>query len=363
MPGAFVASVRFLVAAVCLLLPCGVGSEPLTEAVKHYENGRQLRQMRDYRGAAAAFEQAVAADSTYGDAHFALAGAYKTLSQFDRAIRAFETAGVLGVSDEHLQARIPDLLADAYSKWGLKSFKERKFREAVAAFEKSLGAKPDDAHIHYNVGLCYTKLHENEAARTAFERALQIDPNYLKPYKSLGDIQRREREFGLAERTYEKAIAIDSTYIDARAGLARVQLATGAFDAAAATLGRVVAIDPSHADGHLLLGYALNQLQRYHEAEEPLRRAIDLDSDNAEAHYRLAQSYYGTGEYRRAVKAGLVAVGRRRDFHPAEVVLADSYAELGQMSDASAWYLKAREDSRFRDYCSYRLDAIASTAQ
>ena len=337
------------------------GAGPAPQAVESYRAGYELMRVRDFRGAVTELERAVSADSTYGDASFALGQCYLTLNQYDRAVGAFERASRIGLPNPDLQSRLPSLLAGAYKKWGVTALQRRKFREAIRAFEHALQLQPEDARMHYNLGLCYGRLHESAAAQAAFEHAIEIDPGYLKPLKSLGDIHRRARLFGRASGLYSRALAVDSTFSDARAGLALVQIETQDYATAARTLERLVAIDPESAYGYLLLGHTLNKLQRYHEAEEPLRTSIDLDGENAEAHFRLAESYYGTGEYRKAVKASMGALRKRRDYRASQVVLADAYAELGETSNARTWYLEASTDSRFRDYCNHRLEKLAST--
>ena len=62
--------------------------KPDPAAVEYYSQGLQLLRNRDFPNAAIAMEQAVNADSTYGDAHYALAKTYKVLDQFDRAREA-----------------------------------------------------------------------------------------------------------------------------------------------------------------------------------------------------------------------------------------------------------------------------------
>jgi tetratricopeptide (TPR) repeat protein len=352
-----------LLAVLCALASVGeLPAEPSREAGESYRAGYELMSIRDFRGAASEFERAVAADSTYGDAYFALGQSYLTLNQYGRAVGALDKALQIGLSNPDLQKRLPSRLADAYKKWGVTSLSQRKFREAISAFEKSLQLQPDDARMQFNLGLCYGQLHESAAAQAAFERAIDVDPAYVKPYKSLGDIHRRARVFGRSLEFYHGALAIDSTFTEARAGVALVQIESRDFEAALKTLERLVRIDSTSAYGHLLLGHTLNQLKRYHEAEAPLlRTSIDLDGDNGEAHFRLAESYYGTGEYRQAVKAGVAATRKRRDYRAAQVVLADAYVELGETTNARTWYLEAASDSRFRDYCNHRIELLAKT--
>jgi tetratricopeptide (TPR) repeat protein len=50
------------------------------------------------------------------------------------------------------------------------------FQEALKLGEKNKA--PDDATVHYHLGLAYEKTGKNDLARQQLERVLKIDPNY-----------------------------------------------------------------------------------------------------------------------------------------------------------------------------------------
>ena len=114
----------------------------------------------------------------------------------------------------------------------------------------------------------------------------------------------------------------------------------------------------SFLDGLCLIGQTLSRKGRYHEAIAPLKQALEVDSKHAEAQYRLAEAYYGTGEWRKALEPGLEATRLQRNYHAAEVVVADSYSKLGKVTEARTWYNKAKQDARFRDWCELRLQEL-----
>ena len=340
--------------------PDAAARKPDPAAVQHYSKGLELLQNRDFRNAAIALEQAVGTDSTYGDAHYALAKTCKTLNQFDRAVRAFEAADRHGVSSERARERIPAQLADVYKKSAVQSFKQKKFREAIGGFEKALEHSPGDgdADVFYLLGLCYNALRQDAEAARAFQDAIDADSSYVKAIKSLADLQRRQGKLGGAAGTYRRAVALDPAYTKAYLGLAKVQIDSEDLDGALATLNKAVEVDPGFLQGLCLIGQTLSRKGRWHEAIKPLRRALEVDSDYAEAHYRLAEAYYGTGDWKKALDAGLDATRRQRNYHAAEVVVADSYSKLGQVAEARTWYKKARQDSRFRDWCEQQLKEL-----
>ena len=349
---------RLCLLSLLALLVTGPAQSQTPEAIDHYRTGYELLRNRNFRNAAIELEQAVLADSTYGEAHYALGMAFKVLNEYPKAIEAYEQARKLGIFPDRIGAELGQL----YHKSAIALYEQRKYKEAIAGFEKSLEFKSKNAKAIYAMGLCYNGLRDTDKARQAFERAIAADPEYAKSYRSLADIQRRSRDYGPAAETYRKAIAVDSTYMEAYGGLAQVMIDTEDLEGTVVLLQKAVVIDPKYANGHLLLGTALNRLGRQHEAVDPLRRATDLAPKDAEAHYRLGEAYYGKGDYRKAIEAGQRAVRLRRSFHPAELLLGDAYAKLGQVQDARTWYTQAMQDSRFRDYCKHQIEELKSAA-
>lgn len=346
---------RLLVALVLLLgADWSMAQDPDPKAVEHYRTGYDLIKAQNFRNAAIELTKATEADPNYGPPFYALGQAYKALNDYPKAIKAFEKAYELGVKKE----RIPTELATLYHQDGVKSYQKRKYKEAISSLEKSLQHNPKNAKAHYAIGLCYSQLRDSEGAKKAYQNAAKVDPSFIKSYKALGDIYRQNREYGPAAETYEKAIKIDPKFADAYGGLALTQIASQDLEKAVTTLNQAIEVRPKYANGHIILGSALNQLGRYHEAVAPLNKAIDIDGKNAEAHYRLAEAHYGTGDNRKAIESGLKAVRQKRSYYAAQVILGDAYGKLGQVQEARTWYSKAAKDSRYKDYCTHRLQEL-----
>ena len=118
---------------------------------------------------------------------------------------------------------------------------------------------------------------------------------------------------------------------------------------------------PEFAAGYLLEGIALSRLGRYTEAVRPLEEAVSRAPDDADARYRLAEAHYGRGAYEEARAGAREAVARRPDLAAAAVLVADASRQLGRLAEARAWYLRARADERYRDYCDARLRELGRT--
>ena len=343
---------RQLSFALALISVPALAQDP--EAVNHYRTGYDLMQKRSYRNAAIALEKAVVADSTYGNAHYALARAYKILNEYNKSISGFTAARALGTKPD----RCAKKLAQLYYKAAVKSYGQKKYSEAIAYFENALEFNPENAKALYAMGLSYNGLRESTKAKAAFKKAINADAKYAKAHKALGDIQRRDRDYGPAATSYQAAINADAKYTDAYGGLALVKFETTDVEGIVPLMEKALSIDAKYAEGHLFLGNALSQLGRQQDAVGPLRRAAELDSKNCEARFRLGEAYYGIGNYRQTIEAAQQATRCQRDYRAAEVLLGDGYFKLSQFEEARSWYGRAIADSRFKDYATHQLEEI-----
>ncbi|MBI2503306.1 MAG: tetratricopeptide repeat protein [Candidatus Latescibacteria bacterium] len=328
-------------------------------AAVHYQVGYRLFQAQSFRSAIPELEQAVAADSAYGDAFYTLGLSYGHLNEYDKAINAIEAAQNREMSAQNLKEGIPSILSSFYQKSAATFFRQNKYQEAIIRYEKSLAINPQDAKAQYSLGVCYSRMRNTEAARRAYAKAIEVDPSYAKAYKALGDLQRQSRNYGPAIEAYQKALALDSTLAEAWGGLARSQIDSQDLEGALKTLRQTLEINTKYQEGYVLLGYVLNQLGRQQDAIAPLRRAVDLEGEDPEAHFRLAEAYYALGDYRNTLRAAQNSLQYKKDNHPAEVTLADTYLKLGQKEQARVWYKKALVDSRFKDYCAHQLEELS----
>jgi tetratricopeptide (TPR) repeat protein len=260
-------------------------------AIAHYRNGDELLKRRNYRAAVVELEAAVAVDSTYGAAAYALGQSYRVLNDFPRAIKTFEAARRLGLFPE----RIGGELAQLYYRSAVALFQQRQYAESITQLQSSLALESTNAKAHYAMGLAYAGLRDEDQARQAYQKAILADSLDPKPVKALADIQRYRQELGAAAALYQRAIELDSSFLEAYGGLAQVKLETTDLEGTVSLMRQATAIDPQYADGYLFLGIALNQLGRQPQAIEPLHQAVRLAPRNAETHYRLGEAYFGKG--------------------------------------------------------------------
>jgi tetratricopeptide (TPR) repeat protein len=73
-------------------------------------------------------------------------------------------------------------------------------REAAEDFEKAVELSPENADIHYNLGLLYTDMNSFEKALAAFEKALQLKPSDKSAKQQVEGLKARLNPSGLKGR-------------------------------------------------------------------------------------------------------------------------------------------------------------------
>lgn len=151
-----------------LVLLCGlVTSVEAQEAIStRYDEGVKAFQDENYPLAVSTLEAVVSADPTYRDAELILARAYQRQGEFTRALALFTQRKERGVNgDRKLDFEI-----------GVVLFKQKKYSEAFAAFQRAKLKDPSDGQIDYYIGYSHRRDHQMRAALSAFERAETNNP-------------------------------------------------------------------------------------------------------------------------------------------------------------------------------------------
>jgi tetratricopeptide (TPR) repeat protein len=80
-----------------------------------------------------------------------------------------------------------DTLGWAYYQKGIYQSAISQFQEALRLREK--GGQPDDADLHYHLGLAYQKTNQPALARQQLEKAVKLSPNNADARKALSDLR------------------------------------------------------------------------------------------------------------------------------------------------------------------------------
>jgi tetratricopeptide (TPR) repeat protein len=233
--------------------------------------------------------------------------------------------------------------------------------DSIAAYRKSVAAKPDVFESNLNLGLQLAKAGQPDAeqylraatqlkpashategqyrawislgetleksnpedALAAFARAAALQPKEAEPHLSAGQLLERENKFADAEQEYKRALTLDSRSTDAAIGLANIYMRGRRFPEAEDYLRKLLAEHVDSAPVEIQLGRVLAAEGKSDAAIAELQAGLKLSPGDDAAQRDLAELYTTAGKNgeAEAVYRGLLAT------HPSE---AELHRRLGQ---------------------------------
>ena len=226
--------------------------------------------------------------------------------------------------------------------------------ESIAAYRKSVAAKPDIFESNLNLGLMLARTNNPEAeqflraatalkpsdksqaahteegqarawlalahlleekkpeeAFQAYHKASELTPKDPEPHLSAGLLHERRKEFSDAEAEYKQVLALapqpadshasdahvgDAQTTDAAIGLTNIYMKSGRLAEAEPLLRRLAGVRSEDAAIHLQLGRVLEAEDKKADAIVELQAALKLNPSDHDAQRELADLYASTGK-------------------------------------------------------------------
>jgi tetratricopeptide (TPR) repeat protein len=231
---------------------------------------------------------------------------------------------------------------------GAGYYNQGLYKEAEAAFARSVTVNPKAAITHYTLGNVYVKLGEMDKAAASYEQTIRLDHRYLKAYSALSDIYLKRENFEQAIELLKRAQEISSDNQDIRNAL---EFATfeymsdclnkgvdaylaGDKQEAFSLLRAALEVRPDFAYTHYTLAYFYYSDEIFTEAEKELREAIRLNPEFSFAYKLLGDIYFKRQEYPKVIAVYQDALER----NPGSAVLRNdiglAYMQLERYEEA-----------------------------
>lgn len=283
--------------------------------------GQALVELRDYTAASAAFDESLRLDPSQADTWIAQGNLLAQLGQGERssqqersreALIAYTRAVELRPTDaqallgqctmfnrvgEYDMAAAACLAAiqgdgnwgrdrefvDALNQQSIALTGQGSYEEALAAINRVVGLRPEDAQSWNHQGVILWYLMRYEAALNANQRALDLNPNLALAWFNRGIIFRTLQQHEQALAMYDQAIDLDpfSAPVWANRSVALWHLQR--YQAALESADRAITIDPTSVQALYNKGAALSSLERHAEALAAFEQALRVDPRNADA--------------------------------------------------------------------------------
>jgi tetratricopeptide (TPR) repeat protein len=258
------------------------------------------------------------------------------LAQAEAAIEKKDYANA-----ENLLQKVVAAQPGSYQAWfdlGFVYNAQGRPDDSIAAYRKSVNAKPDVFESNLNLGLMLAKnkqpgaeqflkaatqlkpqshadegharawlslaqlLEESDPAQAleAYRQASALMPKDPEPRLSAGMLLEKQNKFADAEEQYKQALTLDPSSQDALVGLANVYMRGQRFPEAEEYLHKVVSQRPNEAAPHVQLGRVLAADQKYGDAMAELQAGLKITPNDVSAQRDLAEVYLNAAKYAEA---------------------------------------------------------------
>jgi tetratricopeptide (TPR) repeat protein len=225
----------------------------------------------------------------------------------------------------------------SYVAWFDLGFVENalgKVDESIAAYRKSVVAKPDVFESNLNLGLQLAKTGQPDAetflraatrlkptshaaegqysawlslaqtieksrpegALAAYHEAATFQPKEAEPHLYAGEILEQANKFAEAEEEYKQALTLDAGSTDAVMGLANIYMRGKRFPEAEDYLRKLLAEHADSAQLHIQLGRVLTAEGKIDAAIAELQAGIKVRPEDEAARRELAELYVTSGK-------------------------------------------------------------------
>lgn len=172
-----------------------------------------------------------------------------------------------------------DESGNIYADLGMDFFAKSDYKQAIAAFKKSLDLHPDNKKIFYNLGGAYFKEKQYQEAINAYLSAINADP----------DNESAHFELGLSYATLEN------------------------YEEAAKSYQKAVELDPENDEIYYCLGVICDQTKDYHTATENFKKAINLNPRESRYYHSLGFTYECNKQHNKAIECFKKAIELERE--------------------------------------------------
>jgi len=265
-----------------------------------------------------------------------------------------------------------------YSAWydlGFVYHGMGKSGEAIAAYRKSVAAKPNLFESNLNLGLALAAAGQPDAeqflraatnlkpasgsaqsskrawmalgsllatskpgdATEAFQQAALLDAKDPEPHLLAASLLEKQQHPVEAEKEYQQALAVAPESADALAALTNFYMGQKRFGDAEALLRKLVVVHPNDASAHLQLGRMLAISGKNDEAAAEIEAGLKLDPADRKAERDLADLYADSKKYDQAQKL----YGALLASHPND---ADLHYGVGRMLLKQKQYAQAQQE-------------------
>jgi len=159
----------------------------------------------------------------------------------------------------------------------------KRHKEALAAYDRALELRPDNADAWYNKGFTLNDLKRHKEALASYDRALELMPDCAEAWcnrgVSLNDLKRHKE----ALASYDRALELMPDCAEAWCNRGVTLNDLMCHEESLTSYDRAIEIKPDYAEAYSNRGESLRELKQYEQALASFDKAIGFRPDFANA--------------------------------------------------------------------------------
>ncbi len=175
-------------------------------------------------------------------------------------------------------------------------YKEKRFNDAIALWEKALEVNPQEIEVLYSLGLIYFEIKKFEDSVNFLTKLLELSPGNFKAMLIVGTAYIKMRKFDLAEEYIHKSIEINPKHKLSLLNLGAIYSVQKKFDDAIEMFRKVVDLHPKEVRAYLGLGKIYSLLGENEQANQHFKNVIELDENGPLGTYAKRAIFLDEGE-------------------------------------------------------------------
>jgi protein O-GlcNAc transferase len=199
----------------------------------NYNLGNALRDQGRSDDAVAAYRRSIAFNQNLLQSYHNLGRLLKAQGQLEQASAAFAQADALAAASHSASVPRPDLGMEWYNL-GNSLREQKRYAEAINAYQKAVAHHPELAEAHCNLGNALVEEKRMDAAISAYNESLRVNPNLPQTHHNLAKVLYDQGRLDEAMRANAKALSLRPDYLSAYRNLANNLFESGQLDEAIA---------------------------------------------------------------------------------------------------------------------------------
>ncbi len=149
--------------------------------------------------------------------------------------------------------------AQAAEERGDLQMARKNYREAIDAYQESVGLRPSSAVAWNKMGIAHHQLMELPLAKRCYERAIKLDRKYSEAINNLGTIYYTAKNYGRAIRYYQQSLAISPASASVYSNMGTALFSRKKYNEAIAAYEKALELDPEVFEHHNSYGVLLQE--------------------------------------------------------------------------------------------------------